>query len=346
MVRNPQLDFLRGIAVLMVIFFHMPHEKLSPLDIGIFGFFLTAGWSGVDLFFVLSGFLVSGLIFKEFAKTEHFKPFKFLVRRGFKIYPGFYTFIFLGLLLFWWQKIAINWREVLHEVFFVQNYTSALWNHTWSLAIEEHFYIGLSIIAFLLVRISKNLKTIPNICLSVMALSLVLRAYGATTGNFDLKPTHLRVDALSFGVLLSYYYHFHLEALQAFFRKKGLDVLAIGLVTIGLVWDVHSNWFAYTLGLTCLYLGFGMLLILVLHTPWPNKFWSQALRYIGVYSYSIYLWHVLIAGVILGFLKSGALAWPPMLVVALYVAIALGVGIGMAKLVEFPALALREKLVK
>ena len=89
-----------------------------------------------------------------------------------------------------------------------------------------------------------------------------------------------------------------------------------------------------------------MLLILVLHTPWPNKFWSQALRYIGVYSYSIYLWHVLIAGVILGFLKSGALAWPPMLVVALYVAIALGVGIGMAKLVEFPALALREKLVK
>src|SRR5437762_8327462 len=82
-MRLRQLDFLRGIAVLLVLF---RHDALTE-------FLYKIGWVGVDLFFVLSGFLVSGLLFSEFIKYGNIKPGLFLIRRGFKIYPLFYTFL-------------------------------------------------------------------------------------------------------------------------------------------------------------------------------------------------------------------------------------------------------------
>lgn len=84
--RDVRLDCLRGIAVLMVLVHHSP----TPL-----GGRLLAGWTGVDLFFVLSGFLVSGLLFKEHLATGRIHPWRFYLRRGFKIYPNFYVMLCL-----------------------------------------------------------------------------------------------------------------------------------------------------------------------------------------------------------------------------------------------------------
>ena len=78
--RLQEIDFLRGLAILIVLFRH--HWLTS--------FTFNFGWAGVDLFFVLSGFLVSGLLFSEYKKFGDLKPFRFLVRRGFKIYPMFF----------------------------------------------------------------------------------------------------------------------------------------------------------------------------------------------------------------------------------------------------------------
>ena len=80
-MRNPSLDMLRAVAVLLVFCYHSEGTKL---------FF---GWIGVDLFFVLSGFLVSGLLFQEYQATHEIQPARFLLRRGLKIYPQFYFFI-------------------------------------------------------------------------------------------------------------------------------------------------------------------------------------------------------------------------------------------------------------
>jgi len=74
--RLRELDFLRGVAILLVLFRHQL----------LFSFLKTMGWIGVDLFFVLSGFLISGLLFKEFQKFGAINPKLFLIRRGFKIY--------------------------------------------------------------------------------------------------------------------------------------------------------------------------------------------------------------------------------------------------------------------
>ena len=78
-MRITSIDFLRGVAVLLVVFRHI---MLEPILSNI-------GWVGVDLFFVLSGFLVSNLLFQEYKQTKTVKPIRFLIRRGFKIYPLF-----------------------------------------------------------------------------------------------------------------------------------------------------------------------------------------------------------------------------------------------------------------
>src|SRR6185503_20062984 len=82
MGRLRELDFLRGVAILLVL---LRHVDLSS-------FTTNAGWIGVDLFFVLSGFLVSGLLFKEYIKFGNIRVGLFLIRRGFKIYPIYYIF--------------------------------------------------------------------------------------------------------------------------------------------------------------------------------------------------------------------------------------------------------------
>ena len=122
-MRLSQIDFLRGIAVILVLFRHF---KIVPVLYSI-------GWIGVDLFFVLSGYLVSGLLFKEYQKFGSIKPGLFLIRRGFKIYPLFYLAIGMTVVINYFLKGTINWSQVIPELIFVQNYFKGLWNHTWSL---------------------------------------------------------------------------------------------------------------------------------------------------------------------------------------------------------------------
>src|SRR5215471_3658603 len=87
--RNQSLDALRCIAVLLVLGLHLPYYR-------VWG---TLGWIGVDLFFVLSGFLISGLLFQEYKKTGSINFKRFLIRRGLKIYPSFYLLIVAAMIV-------------------------------------------------------------------------------------------------------------------------------------------------------------------------------------------------------------------------------------------------------
>jgi peptidoglycan/LPS O-acetylase OafA/YrhL len=77
--RNQQLDALRGVAVLLVLLHHLPAREASWFE---------GGWTGVDLFFVLSGFLVSGLLFRDYLETGSVHALRFYAMRGFNIYPN------------------------------------------------------------------------------------------------------------------------------------------------------------------------------------------------------------------------------------------------------------------
>ncbi len=123
MKRNIGLDFLRGIAIILVLFRHLEINKMMA----------RTGWIGVDLFFVLSGFLVSGLLFKEYQKFSTVNLKRFFIRRGFKIYPSFYFFIISSFGLNYClnhQLGDFDSGKLLSEVLFVQNYFPRLWDHT------------------------------------------------------------------------------------------------------------------------------------------------------------------------------------------------------------------------
>src|ERR1700730_5300453 len=81
--RNQSLDILRCVAVLLVLGIHVPHYRL----------WARVGWTGVDLFFVLSGFLISGLLFRDYQEHGSIDWKRFLIRRGFKIYSSYYIFL-------------------------------------------------------------------------------------------------------------------------------------------------------------------------------------------------------------------------------------------------------------
>src|ERR1700675_1801152 len=109
--RNQWFDVLRGVAILLVLGRHYDYRYIRIWH--------SIGWAGVDLFFVLSGFLISGLLFSEY-KTRNSISFKrFFIRRGLKIYPAFYLFLFLtGMLSRIVFRTLSPVTHYFHEVFF------------------------------------------------------------------------------------------------------------------------------------------------------------------------------------------------------------------------------------
>ena len=191
----------------------VPHAVQGALQLWLF-----AGWIGVDLFFVLSGFLVSGLLFREYGRFGRVRAGRFLARRGLRIYPAFYVFLLSTLLV----THTVRTRQFFEEAVFVQNYFPAIWHQTWSLAVEEHFYFLLALLAAILVRwdlatrrdgpTGQSRAPDPFAALIpifgvVAVVALILRIVTATHGTpsyyRNLFPTHLRLDSLLFGVLLS-----------------------------------------------------------------------------------------------------------------------------------------------
>ena len=152
--RNLQLDLLRCVAIMAVlvthtIFFRNPRWWW---DFAIFQW----GWTGVDLFFVISGFLISGLLFSEFQKRGRINFARFAIRRALKLYPTLYVLVF-GTML--WRLIHAGFHNVvwiikpaLHDIFFVQSYRPGTYGHFWSLSVEEHFYILLPLTLYFMLR--------------------------------------------------------------------------------------------------------------------------------------------------------------------------------------------------
>ena len=353
---------LRAIAVILVLGRH---------GVGSPELWKRVGWVGVDLFFVLSGFLISGLLFAEYKKLGGIHYGRFLIRRGFKIYPAFYVMIFATLILQLVKHEQIRWFLYFPEVLFYQSYTSErMWDHTWSLAVEEHFYLILPLLLslILITRASRNVpdpfRLLPLLW-SIAAVScLSARYYLAYVlgQTYDwgsiVYPTHLRIDSLLFGVFLGYLHHFRPHLLHQIASIRWQPRLALTLVaTILLSTCVFSSFyspFMMSFGLTALYLGFGAVIVLSIYAYPRETKWGGAaslfsrivdlLSWIGMYSYSIYLWHFLIARNCTVVLR---LFWPNIGPVALfwaYILLSIGLGIALAKLIEYPALRLRDRL--
>ena len=148
---------------------------VSAYHFAYFPVLSNIGWCGVDLFFVLSGYLISGLLFSEYSRTGTFNVGRFWLRRGLKIWPSLYVFLVAAL------PLAVSngpgWGpSMLASAFFYSNYsqTIRLVGHTWSLAVEEHFYLALPLLLLLLIRL-KRLPLVPWVGMALLAICMALR---------------------------------------------------------------------------------------------------------------------------------------------------------------------------
>lgn len=350
MKRLPAIDFLRGVAVILVLFRH--HPFLTPL--------YNAGWIGVDLFFVLSGYLVSSLLFKEQEFHKKISPMRFLVRRGFKIYPLFYTMIATTLGIAVLLNINLGIYNVVSEIVFFQNYFGRIWNHTWSLAVEEHFYFGLTLFVYILIvtKLIDCPRFMVVICISIFLVCLGLRLCNNILFDYSHKthlyPTHLRIDSLLFGVLLSYLHCFMRHQFENFFirNRMMLYITFITLVSPAFIFPVES-FFINTIGLTLLYVGFGIILcifitdqnILVKLNRLLGKKLVNAIVLTGFYSYGIYLFHMLVKVCILGVMHKAGFVFNYRIDFFIYFVTSIFIGIIMSRMIEQPFLKIREKVI-
>lgn len=364
-----QLDILRGAAILLVLLTHtiLATDRAGSLS-GVLGYVSYYGPTGVDLFFVLSGFLVGGLLFKELQRHGRLDVRRFLIRRAFRIWPSYFAFLALALgvmLVVENESPRAALGDLLPNLVHLQNYLGSPREHTWSLAVEEHFYLALPLLLLAATgRARGAVRSIPVVpvaagLLIVGAALLRLRAYAGDPGYNPHYATHLRVDGLFFGVLLAYLYHFHPHRL-AFVARHRARVVAASAALLApfplLVIHDQSNMIVGSVGFTMVFVAYGGLLLAMVVAPegagWAATRFrgggSRLIARVGYFSYPIYLVHIdtrlLAQAVDRRVLETlpAELRWLGAFATFVVVAVAAGTIFGLV--LEKPSLALRNRL--
>ena len=351
----PELDGVRGIAILLVLVYHF---GTSTKPGGALGEILGLGWIGVDLFFVLSGFLITGILLDSKGSPHYFSYF--YTRRILRIFPLYYLsiFFFFNLALpfahrfsqlayismsaqIWYWPYLVNWYIGL-------GYPASPLSHFWSLCIEEQFYLAWPLLVFVTGK-----KTFLWVCVSLIVLSPVLRF---TFGQNPPSPyflyfiTPFRMEPIALGAVI------------AILRRKDRMSLLSGL-TMRWVWIPALAAFAYIClfsqttvpvafymaryGYTCIDLAFASLVFFVAQAASRSDpvglFRNPVLMRFGKYSYAMYVFHAPISQYLPKFLHFGSRV--------ARVGLAIGVGVSVTYLIaliswhtlESPILGLKNR---
>jgi len=351
------------VAIVLVLLAHGPLPAAGELP-----WFLEqlahalkrGGWIGVDLFFVLSGFLVSGLLMREHQRHGTVRVGRFLVRRGWKIYPPLAVFIAVMVIVNYIQRGYWPTDRLINQLLFIQNYRPGIQIHTWSLAVEEHAYLLIAFAFGISAVVAKwrgrvmQLRWIVWLFPVVAALALVGRVRAASGQAFDPYlhqfPTHLRIDSLFMGVVIAYAYHYAPQRTAALIHRCRGPILAMGLLLIlpAFVWPLEQTPWIYSYGLMANYLGGALLLCTMIGWLPRAGLVCRGLMAVGRHSYSIYLWHMSVYLLMLGLMTgryAGKPAWdgPYFVHLGLYLAAAVLAGMVLSWCVEVPTLKLRDR---
>ena len=330
--RIPELDGLRGSAIGMVILFHL--ALILP---GISRFlqrFMLFGWSGVDLFFVLSGFLIGGILLDHRESEHYYKPF--YARRFFRIVPIYFV-VLAGYALCWIiggdvRRTLIGNAGPPMPWYVYLTFTNNLWlawHNTmdvflpvsWSLAVEEQFYLTLPLI----VRFVRP-KHFPKIVIGVTVLIMALRIAACISGHVHQNPIYVlpwfRADSLMIGVICAMIVRD--QRMRAFLNRNAWLLYAVllsvggALIAIGGALPDNNDspkTAMMTFGLSLVAIWYASLLLLSLLRPAHPSSWvlrARPLRYLGKLSYCIYLIHQALLGVAmstLGDMRPDAGPW-------------------------------------
>ncbi len=290
---RPEIDGLRAIAVLSVVFYHF----------GVFG--IAGGFVGVDIFFVISGFLIGGLLWSEQDRTRRISLRHFYLRRFKRLAPAFFVMALVVSAVAWVVLLPFEYREfgkslIAATVYLsnVQFYREAGYFdaaaeekpllHTWSLAVEEQFYLFLPMLILLLGLIGWR-SLLPRLLLGLFLLSLfscVLLTADNHTATFFLFP--FRAWELLAGVLLAVWGY---QTRSDWNLHPALSYAGMTLVICGVVFVQSGPGFP---GAWAVIPTLGTVLIILngQHDNWINRVLrSGPAVFVGLISYSLYLWH-------------------------------------------------------
>lgn len=343
--RSVELDFIRGVAILLVMGVHF---QTVPTDNLLFRFLQypgqTFGGVGVDLFFVLSGFLVGGLLMKEYKSQNSLDVRRFILRRGMKIWPAYYFFLLMEVVTHAHPLKTFLWQNLLH----VQNYTGSTIRHSWSLAVEEHFYLALAFGMGWMVTRHWPPARILKLLLTVMAVVLVTRSisYFLIGASAAFEQTHNRIDSLVCGVSLALVYHFFPETFRALSRFKSI-LIAVTAVVVLFLCTVQAPVIRNTVGFTIIYIGAAAFLLLAYSHSSRIRGWIpyRIVATIGVYSYGIYLYHNSVRNPCMALAKHFPAAWQWPVLMLLQYSSAIVLGAVVTRIVEWPFLRYRDRIL-
>jgi peptidoglycan/LPS O-acetylase OafA/YrhL len=367
--RSAGPDVLRAIAILLVMLWHVPRPaRLEALE-GLRMF----SWTGVDLFFVLSGFLIGTQLLTPIAQDRRPSLPEFYLKRSFRILPAFlfmlalYEFVPV---LSEDTTIQPTWRFLTFTMNFGLDYrVTGAFTHAWSLCVEEHFYLMLPALAILLGRLRWRGWTLL-VAGVLLCGGMILRAVlwiplgeAAAAGDIAFTPeylkaiyypTYCRLDGLIFGFLLSAFRCFHPEHWRRYADPRLTLVLGLAcIVASGFLFHFPSTPFVGGPGLSFAGAVFGYplfslgcALLLSSSLSWERLFPTWRLpgaATIAMISYSLYLSHKMTSHAVQLLLSPESLTGSQGLVV--YYASGIAGGAVLWWLIERPSLHLRDRLL-
>lgn len=308
--RMPALDGVRGIAILMVFCFHFGIRTYSNNVLRFVRIIEHFGWTGVDLFFVLSGFLITGILYDTRNDNGYFS--KFYVRRALRLFPLIYGIAAVLLLLT--PLLRLRWNIAqLGYLFYGANIISYVdpklngippelpyfsLSHLWSLAVEEQFYFVWPLLVYFIPDRVRLMKACATVVGAALMLRIVLYFSGVVKHPFLYLEMPCRMDSLAIGGLIALSlrgeYSRHLRRLGP--TLFGLGCLAVTvIVVLGRSVDGGSP-SMLTVGFTFVALMYGGFILVALRDgSYLNRLCSNSiLRRCGEYSYGIYVYHLLI----------------------------------------------------
>ena len=313
-VRIAPLDGLRGVAILLVLVHNSGtvSGELSSVALKLWASLVNPGWVGVQLFFALSGFLITRILLESKGASGYFR--RFYMRRVLRIFPLYYA----ALAVVFFVAPHVRGLEALAE----RGPRSSLWywsylanwalpfgglvpslGHFWSLAVEEQFYIVWPALVLLLRE-----RSLAMLCAAMAFGALIVRATffmiyePVTAGSAAYNFTIARCDALAMGALVALLVR-HPEAMRAALRWSWRAVLGIAVVLLGIfVKQRGFNSLEFpiaTVGQTLLAVLSAALVLLCIAPSssaatvgWQRAMSAPWLRSVGKYSYAIYVIHL------------------------------------------------------
>ncbi len=367
--RIPGLDLLRTVAIILVFIFHWQTKAQDPW----LSWISQYGWSGVDLFFVLSGYLIASQLFKPLKARKRPSLKTFYLKRSFRVLPAYLTVVALYFFVPAWNE-GIGLPPLWKFLTFTQNFSldrslASGFSHAWSLCVEEHFYLFLPSIVFFifLARHKLNLKIISIVFpIFILFLGIFLRCRlwqkhispflenPKPTGLGDLYfkyiyyPTYNRMDSITIGVVIALVFTFTPTLVKRLEKYPNLPAgLGLLFLIVGCwVTTDRNSVYAVAFGFPIFALGFGGLVSSALISrSLLNQANMPGTAFLATLAYTFYLTHKEIMHLAYPILKShNFFSNEFAMILALFVLSLVGAFV-LHFLIEKPFLILRNKIL-